>query len=109
MMELLQLMQLSDSAVPIGAAAHSFGLEGMAELGGVDATSLESFLDTYLWEQGALEAWFCRAAYKLGTDGAEVSELCNLMSAWKPARESREGSAVLGRRLLALCFTLLPA
>ncbi len=95
MKRLLQLMQLSDSAVPIGAAAHSFGLEGLAEAGGVSAESLLEFTETYLEEQGLLEACFCRASYRCALRGEGAAELCFALSALKPARESREGSIVL--------------
>lgn len=108
MIQFLQLMQLSDSALPIGAAAHSFGLEGLAEWGMVEAESLELMMRSYVYGQGMLEACFCRAAYNACREGENPAMLCRMLSARKTARESRDASAVLGRRLLGLCSSILP-
>src|SRR5262245_36348315 len=110
---LLRLLQLADSALPVGAAAHSFGLESLIEDGAVTAEGLESFLLGYLQENGAMEVGFCRAAHGLARISGDklAVEWCDLngrLSARKPARESREGSLLLGRRLLGLAAELLP-
>jgi urease accessory protein len=107
MKEVLQLMQLSDSGVPIGAAAHSFGLEGLVESGGISAETLMPFVGSYFNEHGGLEACFCREGYNCGMRGENARELCFTLSALKPARESREESMVLGRRLLGMVQALI--
>ena len=97
-------MQLADSALPIGSAAHSFGLESLVaeELLTVDA--LAGFLHDSLQESGVLEGAFCRAAHNTGA--ARWTELNELMSARKPARESRLASLALGRRFMQLFLAM---
>jgi urease accessory protein len=101
---LLKLMHLADSALPIGSAAHSFGLESLVaeELLTVDA--LGGFLHDCLQESGMLEGAFCRAAHKTGA--ARWTELNELLSARKPARESRLASLALGRRFMQLFLAM---
>ena len=110
--QLLQLLQLCDSASPIGATAHSFGLETLTAEETIATGQLEEFLRDYIREAGALEASFCRAAYALHAACDEASfevawvELNVRLSALKPAREGRAASAMLGRRFLRLVLDL---
>jgi urease accessory protein len=108
----LCLLQLTDSALPIGSTAHSFGLETLAVEGDLNVAQLEIFLQDYLMEAARLEATFCRLGYRLLSLPERDSlllrwlELNNRLSAFKTARESRVASATLGRRFLQLVASL---
>ncbi|HEY4387549.1 MAG TPA: urease accessory UreF family protein [Ktedonobacteraceae bacterium] len=108
----LRLLQLADSALPIGATAHSFGLETLAAEGQLTVAQLAVFLQDYLQEVGSFESFFCRRGHALSslTDpslfAAQWLTLNADLSAYKSARESRTASATLGRRLLQLVQSL---
>lgn len=103
----LRLLHLADSALPIGALAHSFGLESLVAADLLAVNNLAGFLHGWLCEVGNVEAVFCREALRLARDSpARIlvdrwTEINSLLSARKPARESRNGSVVLGRNFLA--------
>ena len=98
---LLRLQQFADSALPIGGAAHSFGLESLVDGGLLDVEGIESFFVEYLDEAGALEAAYCAASSKF-TNLDRWLALNVEIGARKLARESREASASMGRRFLEL-------
>jgi urease accessory protein len=110
--QFLQLLQLSDSALPIGVAAHSFGIEALVAEGLLTVENLEQFLRDYLEEAGVVDATFCRASHSLGAatrdefDQAHWMRLNEHLSAIRPARESRVASVTLGRRFMALAASL---
>ncbi len=102
--------------MPIGSAAHSYGLETLISDGEVTVTQLAEYFHSYLEEAGVVEANYARRAFGIGQD--YVNSKCSneheaawlmlnrTLSARKMARESREASAVLGRRLLHLSLSL---
>ena len=108
----LQLLQFADSTLPIGAQAHSFGLETLTVEGLLTVDSIEPFLHDYVFEISAVDALFCRAAYALAREpDVELFETEWLMlncqlGALRMARESRAASATLGRRFLSMAAGL---
>jgi len=107
-LQFLQLMQLADSAAPIGAVAHSFGVEMLAADESLTVDDLSRFLTDYLIEAGTLEAAYCRRAFAVSRDYDEAAWLTLLreVGALKPARESRTASASLGKRFLQMAAGL---
>lgn len=103
----LRLLHLADSALPIGSLAHSFGLESLAAAGLLTPPGLPDFFHGHLEEAGMVDAVFCRAAFRLASLTGEKfsfdgwAEINDRLSALKPARESRAGSAALGQHFAA--------
>jgi len=111
-LDFLRLLHLADSAFPIGALAHSFGIESLASAGLLTPADLEIFLRGYLEEAGVVEAVFCREATHLAGHtemefpSARWREINQTLAALKPAREARAGSAALGRNFLRAVLAL---
>ena len=108
----LQLLHLADSALPIGALAHSFGLESLVSNGLLTVRELEEFLRGYLEETGMVESVFCREGFRIACNWESERSLvrwCEInerLHAMKPARESRAGSIALGRNFLSAVSVL---
>ncbi len=108
MTSLLRLLQLADSALPVGGLAHSFGLETLIEEQDLALNDLFSFLKDLLSETFLLDAVFCRHAHRRAQQSQPIDDLNIRLSALKLARESREASLALGRRFCALLTGLEP-
>ena len=115
----LQLLQLADSALPVGSMSHSFGLEALVfdediEYNALDCpASLRRYLEDSLSESLLVDAVFCREAHARALHGDfnvanEVRDLNRQTSALRMARESREASLTMGRRFAALSAALHP-
>lgn len=104
----LRLLHLADSALPIGALAHSFGLESLADAGLLAPATVPDLLRGYIEEAGVMESVFCRAALRLAEEfSAELwIKINQRLDARKPGRESRAGSAALGNNLLSLALAV---
>jgi urease accessory protein len=100
---LLRLLQLTDSAFPTGAFAHSFGLETYVARRIVrTATTLEAFVThTLLHAIAPSDGVACVAVYRAEDAWLDVTqELDRRLSAMKTVSEFREASRMLGRRYL---------
>jgi urease accessory protein len=102
----LRLLQLGDSALPIGGYSHSWGLEAAIDQGTVrDAVSLETWLLCWLDYslapyEGILVAAVTRAAAH--GDWSEVVRANDLLGASLTPPTLRHASRDMGEQLLAL-------
>ena len=100
---LLRLLQLTDTAFPTGAFAHSFGLETYVARGTVDTeAALQAFItNTLLHAIAPSEGVACMIAAHAGTDWEDiVQRLDRRLTAMKAVSEFREASRSLGMRFL---------
>ena len=97
---LLRLFQISDSAFPTGAFAHSLGLEAFFEAGELAGPEdLERAVGLHLDAAATSDCVALRAAYAADTL-EELTSLDRLLSATKLTKELRTASAATGRRFL---------
>lgn len=97
----LSLLQVSDSAFPTGAFAHSMGLEAFYDAGELrNEGDLRHFVELSLESFSTSDCVALRAAY--AADSVEgLIRIDQLLTATKLTRELREASAATGRRFLA--------
>ena len=110
---LLALLQFSDSAYPTGAYAHSFGLEGLVEVGLVrDVDTLETYLRAHgLPALARTELPYVRLAHAAARAG-DVARVCALDTechALRGSRELREAGARIGAQRVALAAECRPS
>lgn len=113
MLSLSRFLQLADSAFPIGATAHSLGIETLCAEGYLTVPGLLPFLMDYVAEVGAQEGLFCRLAYRLYPEPDDSFtpgwlSLNQRVSALKLAREPRKASLMMGKRFLQALTALEP-
>ncbi|MDP5225775.1 MULTISPECIES: urease accessory protein UreF [Arthrobacter] len=122
MASLAALLHLVDSALPTGAFSHSFGLESFIDSGQVHdeaslAAWLRGYLDTQLTYTDAVAVRrACRLAADLSEEGsagavarAGLSRLDGELGALLIARQIREASRRMGRRLLEIASDSFPS
>lgn len=98
---LLSMLQVSDSAFPNGAFAHSMGLEAFYTAGELsDVDDLRRFVKLSLRSLATSDCVALRVAYAADSV-EELGSLDLLLAATKLTRELREASAATGRRFLA--------
>ena len=100
------LLQLSDSTLPVGAYAHSFGLEGLVQMGAIsDIDDLERFLTremlSTLTEVELPLIRLSRQALE-NNDLTALTRLDHLAIATRPTAELRSASTRMGRQLFNL-------
>mgnify|MGYP001267038420 CR=1 FL=1 len=112
MKEIYRLFQLTDSLFPTGAFACSHGLEAYTQEGIVhDAATLSSFTTTSVRVAlGRGDGLFASISYssskKQGWD--EIIHFDNMIHTMKLAKESRDTSLKIGRRLTSTISTVYP-
>lgn len=97
-----RVLHFSDSALPVGAYAHSFGLEGVCQMGVVhDKETLRTFLNrdvsTALTH---IDLPLVARSHEAAMDGHtdELKRLDQLSFALRPTRQLREAASRIGRQ-----------
>jgi len=101
-----RVLHFSDSALPVGAYAHSFGLEGVCQLGFIkDKETLRTFLNrdvVHSLAQVDLPLVAHAHAAALQKNTALLTELEQLSFALRPTRQLREAASRIGKQQLKI-------
>jgi urease accessory protein len=108
---LLSLLQFTDGLFPIGAYAHSFGLETYVQGGQVqDAAGAEAIIRSYL-SSAIAHSDAVAAVNALDAAEAQDAEACrrldDILEAMKTPSESRQASRQFGRQTLEVATAIL--
>ncbi|MDB9741529.1 hypothetical protein OAB00_01605 [Akkermansiaceae bacterium] len=100
------ILHFSDSVLPVGGYAHSFGLEGMVQMGVVhDVKSLELFLQRDVWHGlRNVDLPVALRAHQLVTNGefSKLKELDQQARALRPTHQLRLASARIGKQTFSI-------
>lgn len=103
----LALQQLTDSALPTGAFAHSLGFETYVDAGVVfDEGSFGAWLSAFIGQQLSYSDGL---AIRFFYEGWDVGELDALLTASLLPRQVREASLKMGGRLLEIGGEVFPS
>jgi urease accessory protein len=103
----LALQQLTDSALPTGAFAHSFGFETYVDAGVVfDEGSFGVWLSAFIGQQLTYSDGL---AVRFVYEDASLEDLDTLMTAQLLPRQVREASVKMGGRLLEIGSEVFPS
>ncbi|MDP9998475.1 urease accessory protein UreF [Pseudarthrobacter sulfonivorans] len=103
----LALQQLTDSALPTGAFAHSLGFEAYVDAGVIfDEESFGRWLAAFVGQQLSYSDGL---AIRFLYEGVAVGELDELLSASLLPRQVREASLKMGGRLLEIGTEVFPS
>ncbi|MCI3923887.1 urease accessory protein UreF [Paenibacillus sp. TRM 82003] len=109
----LAFTQLLDSALPVGAFSHSFGLETAVQMGVVKTRAdVGEYIRTMLAMSWApMDVSAVKAVYRYGGalgDWDRVWALDERLHCSRPGFETRDGMLKMGRRLLKLARAMHP-
>jgi urease accessory protein len=106
----LRLLQVTDSAFPLGGYAFSYGLESVAKLGLIqDAVALRKYLDNVRSQITCGEIPYVNSAFKGRSTGYEVLEkVFRSFDSFVTVPSVRKASVTQGRSLLSVMKSAYP-